>query len=171
MTTPILDLMFHRATAAFFAGFIEVRYNLVGRKYVGSVIIEKTSSRFFEPVPGRTGLVGASGTHTFSESRPNRCRVLRRIDTTALRFRFTGSLGRGCLHSWLSGGLSVSSNVARRLAHSPPIYTSPRGYCLRCSSSPGSSGACGTSHRPIPWAWLLGNCARQSPVISCCTSV
>ena len=95
-------------TAAFFAGFIEVRYNLVGRKYVGSVIIEKTSSRFFEPGPGRTGLVGAGGTYTFSKSRPNRCPVLRRIDTTALRFRFTGSLGRGCLHSWLSGGLSVS---------------------------------------------------------------
>jgi hypothetical protein len=51
--------------AAFFAGFIEIRYNLAGRKYLRSVIIDKTSSRFFEPGPGRTGLMGASGTYTF----------------------------------------------------------------------------------------------------------
>ncbi|MFY9330016.1 MAG: TonB-dependent receptor [Georgfuchsia sp.] len=34
--------------------------NLTDRKYVGSVIVNEGSSRFFEPAPGRTYLIGAS---------------------------------------------------------------------------------------------------------------
>jgi iron complex outermembrane receptor protein len=39
--------------------------NLLDRKYAGSVIVDETSLRFFEPAPGRTGLFGASGAFTF----------------------------------------------------------------------------------------------------------
>ncbi len=31
--------------------------NLTDRRYVGSVIVNETSSRFFEPAPGRTALL------------------------------------------------------------------------------------------------------------------
>jgi len=39
--------------------------NLLDRKYAGSVIVDETSLRFFEPAPGRTGLFGASGAYSF----------------------------------------------------------------------------------------------------------
>jgi iron complex outermembrane receptor protein len=39
--------------------------NLLDRKYAGSVIVDETSLRFFEPAPGRTGLFGASGAYRF----------------------------------------------------------------------------------------------------------
>lgn len=39
--------------------------NLLARKYIGSVIVDETSERFFEPAPGRTALAGASASVTF----------------------------------------------------------------------------------------------------------
>jgi iron complex outermembrane receptor protein len=39
--------------------------NLLARQYAGSVIVDETSLRFFEPAPGRTGLFGASGAYSF----------------------------------------------------------------------------------------------------------
>jgi iron complex outermembrane receptor protein len=39
--------------------------NLLDRKYAGSVIVDETSLRFFEPAPGRTGLFGSSGAYSF----------------------------------------------------------------------------------------------------------
>ncbi len=39
--------------------------NVLNRQYAGSVIVDETSSRFFEPAPGRTYVAGASGRYTF----------------------------------------------------------------------------------------------------------
>ena len=39
--------------------------NLLDRKYAGSVIVDETSLRFFEPAPGRTALFGAGGAYRF----------------------------------------------------------------------------------------------------------
>ena len=39
--------------------------NLRNRDYVGSVIVNEGNSRFFEPAPGRTWLVGASASYRF----------------------------------------------------------------------------------------------------------
>ena len=45
-------------------GFLRID-NLLARRYVGSVIVNEGNSRFFEPAPGRTWLVGASATLQF----------------------------------------------------------------------------------------------------------
>ena len=39
--------------------------NLTRREYVGSVIVNEGNSRFFEPAPGRTWLLGANASYTF----------------------------------------------------------------------------------------------------------
>ena len=39
--------------------------NLADRNYIGSVIVNEGNSRFFEPAPGRTGLLGFSARYTF----------------------------------------------------------------------------------------------------------
>jgi len=39
--------------------------NLFGQNYAGSIIVDETSGRFFEPAPARNYLAGASGTYTF----------------------------------------------------------------------------------------------------------
>jgi iron complex outermembrane receptor protein len=39
--------------------------NLGDRNYVGSVIVNEGNQRFFEPAPGRTGLLGVSARYTF----------------------------------------------------------------------------------------------------------
>ena len=39
--------------------------NLFDRRYAGSVIVNEGNGRFFEPAPGRTGLVGASANYAF----------------------------------------------------------------------------------------------------------
>jgi iron complex outermembrane recepter protein len=39
--------------------------NLAGRNYVGSVIVNEGNSRFFEPAPGRTWLLGVSALYSF----------------------------------------------------------------------------------------------------------
>jgi iron complex outermembrane receptor protein len=39
--------------------------NLTDRKYAGSVIVNEGNSRFFEPAPGRTWLLGTSATMHF----------------------------------------------------------------------------------------------------------
>ena len=39
--------------------------NLAGRKVSGSVIVNESSGRYYEPAPGRTWLVGVSGAFTF----------------------------------------------------------------------------------------------------------
>jgi iron complex outermembrane receptor protein len=46
------------------SGFVRVD-NVFNRQYAGSVIVDETSSRFFEAAPGRTVLGGASGTFHF----------------------------------------------------------------------------------------------------------
>lgn len=39
--------------------------NVTNRSYAGSVIVNDSNSRFYEPAPGRTWLVGVSGTYSF----------------------------------------------------------------------------------------------------------
>jgi iron complex outermembrane receptor protein len=39
--------------------------NLAGRNYIGSVIVNEGNSRFFEPAPGRTWLLGVSALYAF----------------------------------------------------------------------------------------------------------
>ncbi|GAB3649269.1 TonB-dependent receptor family protein [Ramlibacter alkalitolerans] len=39
--------------------------NLAGRDYIGSVIVNEGNSRFFEPAPGRTWLLGVSAAYAF----------------------------------------------------------------------------------------------------------
>jgi len=39
--------------------------NLFDRRYAGSVIVNESNQRYFEPAPGRTWLVGASASYTF----------------------------------------------------------------------------------------------------------
>jgi iron complex outermembrane receptor protein len=39
--------------------------NVLDRHYAGSVIVDETNSRFFEPAPGRTYVAGASASYTF----------------------------------------------------------------------------------------------------------
>ncbi|HVR54433.1 MAG TPA: TonB-dependent receptor, partial [Pseudorhodoferax sp.] len=42
-------------------GFVRAD-NLLDRRYAGSVIVNEGNSRFFEPAPGRTWLVGLAAT-------------------------------------------------------------------------------------------------------------
>jgi iron complex outermembrane receptor protein len=39
--------------------------NIADRDYIGSVIVNEGNSRFFEPAPGRTWLLGVSATYAF----------------------------------------------------------------------------------------------------------
>jgi iron complex outermembrane receptor protein len=47
-----------------FREFVRVD-NVADRNYVGSVIVNEGNSRFFEPAPGRTWLVGVSAAYAF----------------------------------------------------------------------------------------------------------